>query len=1173
MVDVAAVSTPDDLRAALKMLFAHRHLSYDALIRKTNGNVGKTTLSDMVSGKTGLPRWDTVEQVLTACGIAGAELAVWEQAYQRARVRAPGVPLEAVTDPFALEVHKPITVDTGADLQLLPAYVPRRHDEELGVVVRRAAAGESGIAVLVAGSSTGKTRALWEALAPLRNGGGWRLWHPQSPTRSQALDELSRVRSRTIVWLNETQRYLVGDHGERAALALQTLLTDNTRSPVLVLGTLWPIHHDRLCRDPAAQTSKLLDGSVIEVPNAFTGAALEAMRRAATTDPRLAMAVERAEDDQVTQYLAGGPELVRHYRFSSSPVAKAVIEVAMDAVRMGHPNSLPYGLLRDAVPDYLTGVDRDGLTEDWLERALAETSEPCKGARGPVTRVNSLPAQGRRGRRNRSRTPNGGPAPAVVPTFVLADYLDQYGRTSRAETIPPIGFWEAAADHAYAGCLTALGHAAWHRGLYRDATQLWKNATGHGDIAAARQLLSLPLPGLQHTYRRQLLAWVAEHVAFSGSSDEAADMLVKLRFAGATDQSVDDFASRAAADFPIRDAEKVTGLLRGMWHASLTPQVSKLAHRAAADFPLDDARSVARLLKGLQGVGAAEQANALARRAVTGVPVDDEAAIAQLLDALQNADVTEQVIELAHRAATDLPLDDAHGVALLLDALQNAGATEQVAELARRAATNFPLDTPTSVDKWLQPGSTTAAQFIFAPVATATIAYVDNLIELLSGLWAVGATEQVAELAHRAATDFPLDNAHGVALLLNALQDAHATQQVAELAQDASANVAPDNAYGVALLLNALQDAGATEPAGRLAYRAATEISVDNAFGVSLLLNALRDAGATEQLAELARRTATNVTFDSAVGVSLVLNALQDAGATEQLAELARRTATDFPLDKVYGVTRLLSALQDAGLTEQVTELVRRAAVEVSLDNPHDLIELMHWLRAAGATEQFAELARRAATNAATFDYVYGATELLTALQDAGLTEQVAELARRAASEVPLDNPHHLIELMHWLWTAGATEQFAELARRAATYLSLDDVYGVTRLLSALQDTGATELITQLAHRAATEVPLDNPHNLIELIHGLRAAGATEQSTALAHRAANELTPNYGFASVVSELRAAGTSEQADQLARRVAAAGLFDEYMFVGNASGDLGFGHEPDASAAAAWSWDDLR
>ena len=53
-----------------------------------------------------------------------------------------GRPLAAVTDPFALEVHRPVQPeDVPPGLPPLPPYVPREHDQVLGQVVRAAAAG------------------------------------------------------------------------------------------------------------------------------------------------------------------------------------------------------------------------------------------------------------------------------------------------------------------------------------------------------------------------------------------------------------------------------------------------------------------------------------------------------------------------------------------------------------------------------------------------------------------------------------------------------------------------------------------------------------------------------------------------------------------------------------------------------------------------------------------------------------------------------------------------------------------------------------------------------------------------------------------------------------------------------------------------------------------------
>jgi hypothetical protein len=71
--------------------------------------------------------------------------------------QSPGRPLAEVTDPFALEVHRPVEAGDASGRQglpPLPAYISRAHDEKLAVIVEAADSGQSGLAILVGGSST-----------------------------------------------------------------------------------------------------------------------------------------------------------------------------------------------------------------------------------------------------------------------------------------------------------------------------------------------------------------------------------------------------------------------------------------------------------------------------------------------------------------------------------------------------------------------------------------------------------------------------------------------------------------------------------------------------------------------------------------------------------------------------------------------------------------------------------------------------------------------------------------------------------------------------------------------------------------------------------------------------------------------------------------------------------
>jgi hypothetical protein len=391
-----------------------------------------------------------------------------------------------VTDPFQLEVHRAISGGTPG-LTDLPVYVGREHDHRLARVVAEAADGARRIAVLVGGSSTGKTRACWEALHLLRQRPEpWRLWHPIDPTRPEAaLTELSRIAQYTVVWLNEAQFYLAPDTlGEQLAAGLRNLLRTPGHGPALVLATMWPEHWDTLTtRPPAgqpdrhAQARELLDGHNIHLPDAFTGADLETLTGQATRDPRLAEAREHARDGQITQYLAGGPVLLDRYQ-QALPATTALIHAAMDARRLGAGPRLSLAWLAEAAPGYLTDTQWDEQTDDdWLEQALDYVTTPCNGIPGILT-----PAKTRTPRNQRTHRATGLRAgTGSGPLYRLADYLDQHGRRHRADQIPPIDFWTAAATHAHPTDLATLADAAWNRGLYRDATQLHKHATTHGD--------------------------------------------------------------------------------------------------------------------------------------------------------------------------------------------------------------------------------------------------------------------------------------------------------------------------------------------------------------------------------------------------------------------------------------------------------------------------------------------------------------------------------------------------------------------------------------------------------------------------------------------------------------------------------------------------------------------
>ncbi|MFE7593681.1 tetratricopeptide repeat protein [Kitasatospora sp. NPDC057512] len=382
-----------------------------------------------------------------------------------------GVPLRSVTDPMALNVRRSIATDHG-DGPGLPAYVARAHDDALRAVVRRAVDGTSGTAVLVGGSSTGKTRACWEALRELPS--HWRVWHPLTLRRLLAgLRTPGAIVPYTVVWLDETQSYLLqpaNPLGEEAAVGLRELLAAPERGPVLVLGTLWPEYWQLLDDERHPGARALVEGRSIRVPDAFTREDLAELERVAGADPRLAEAAGRARDGEVVQYLAGAPALVERYETAPS-AARALIETAMDLRRLGHGVDLPWPLLAAAAPAYLSRSRLETAAPQHWEEAAVVATRPCRGAPGPLTVVPSPHADG--------------PLPSGQPWFRLADYLEQHGRHTRTHEVPGVGFWEAAVDHCASPDDTrALGWAALRRFRLRHADLLHRKAYEAGDRAA-----------------------------------------------------------------------------------------------------------------------------------------------------------------------------------------------------------------------------------------------------------------------------------------------------------------------------------------------------------------------------------------------------------------------------------------------------------------------------------------------------------------------------------------------------------------------------------------------------------------------------------------------------------------------------------------------------------------
>ncbi|WP_280309013.1 hypothetical protein [Nocardia abscessus] len=921
IVDLDAVGTRDELAAALQTLHQQRGRSYNELA--ADSQVPNATLHDTVTGKT-FPGWQTLRKVLLAYDIPTEQLPRWHRAYERAtsdtsaprrRTRssrgddAPGLPLAQVLDPFALEVHAPITTDRSMGLPVLPPYVSRGHDERLAVVVERAAGGESAIAVMLGESSTGKTRALWEALAPLRERGGWQLWHPRSPTRRAELNAgLERVGPRAVLWLNETQRYFHASTEESEATAnlLEAVLTDPRRAPVLILGSLWREHYTALCTDPGSATRRLLERAIIEVPGAFTGIDLETMRQTAELDPRLGQACEWAQDGEITQYLAGGPELVRRYKYELSPAARAIVDVAMDARRMGHENAIPHALLEAAAFAYMNDSEwnRVAAVSDWFELALSESARPCKGAEGPLTRIRPVPLRSRTRRSFPGEMPD--PVDSGVPMYRLADYLDQYGRSVRREQIPPIPFWEAAAAHVRPQQLPTLAGAAWSRGLDRDAAQLWKNAARLGDPHAAGRLIEVMAE--KHPHDERPATWVTEH-ALPVDAAGVITLLDSLRKAKFAERAV-AIADGAATQAILDSTGRVLGLYYALQAARFSTQAAAMLDRAATEAPLDNTHDIAYLVSSLFRYGFPAPAAVIATRAITEKRILTQGVIRLLRESKDRPATPQLNAAIADYAATHVALDDPSDTAELLHSLLLAGYVTQASAIIDRVDTDT-LEHPRDVAVLLE--VLRAARRTTRAAAIADRATIDTSVRdpggvarLLDALTAAGFTTQATAIADRAVSDTSVDESRELTTLLDSLHNAGLTAQATTFAKYAVAGIAVDDPWHVKALLDSLLTAGFTTQAAAIADRATTDTSVRDPYYVAGLLDALTAAGFTTQATAIADRAVSDTSLDESLELTTLLDSLRKAGLTAQATTIAHRIAADSSARPRYGVVKRL---------------------------------------------------------------------------------------------------------------------------------------------------------------------------------------------------------------------------------------------------------------------------
>jgi TIR domain len=423
--------------------------------------------------------------------------------------RPAGAVRVSEADPRRLGVHAAISV-SGVPDEVLPEYVPR--DADAGIRARVTAATErGGFVLLVGGSSVGKTRSAVETVKALLP--DWWLVHPAGPGEVTAL--AAAPPPRTVVWLDELQRYLDGEHGLTGAVVRALL---NAPHPAVIISTIWPDQYAAHTAmpppgdaDPHAREREVLDlADVIRIAPAFSEAEQGRARAAAARDPRLQVALESAGYG-LTQTLAAAPQLVARWQDAqtASPYAWAVLTAALDAARLGARALLSADFLRAAAPGYCTSAQQAEAPDNWFEQALAYATGKLHGAAAPL-----VPS---------------GTGMRQIAGYTVADYLLQHADRERRYERLPASTWDAIRDYIRDPADAArLADSARNRLLYGYAIPLYRHAADAGYGGAARELTELLIDRGDLDGAAQILrAWADQAAGAGDTLEQLADRLAK----------------------------------------------------------------------------------------------------------------------------------------------------------------------------------------------------------------------------------------------------------------------------------------------------------------------------------------------------------------------------------------------------------------------------------------------------------------------------------------------------------------------------------------------------------------------------------------------------------------------------------------------------------------------
>lgn len=370
-------------------------------------------------------------------------------------------------DPFMAGVHR---ARTEPNLPPLPHYVRRDRDTELEQrLIQTRTRG--GLVLVVGPSTSGKTRAVWEAAQKILP--DHHLLYPSADAALHHLRELTTDSTPPwLLWLEDLERYL--RPGGLDPETVHRLL----RSGVPIVATMRTLHHEEFSRghvpdeddDVGATEARTVGtrilGVVTPVHLAREWSPGELARARASSDPRLAEAHRHSAEFGIAEYLASGPELLSLWRNARRPTSPrerghprghALVSAAVDLGRAGLTNPVSVETLKALHVHYLSVQ----LRPEDFDSAWRWATEQRFGAAGLLV-----------------------PGDFELATWRAFDYLLE----AEYEHPVPDPVWDAALGLTDDERAWVVGRMADRAGKHDIATQAWRRAARSGDVRAMRDL-------------------------------------------------------------------------------------------------------------------------------------------------------------------------------------------------------------------------------------------------------------------------------------------------------------------------------------------------------------------------------------------------------------------------------------------------------------------------------------------------------------------------------------------------------------------------------------------------------------------------------------------------------------------------------------------------------------